>query len=34
LNGSELPPFLRVVVNAPSINEHYLDDILEYLKDK
>ncbi|RIA86864.1 pyridoxal phosphate-dependent transferase [Glomus cerebriforme] len=29
LNGKELPPFFRVVINAPSINEHYLDELVK-----
>jgi glutamate decarboxylase len=29
LNGKELPPFFRVVINAPSINEYYLDELVK-----
>lgn len=28
LNGKELPSFFRVVINAPSINEHYLEELV------
>ncbi|CAG8497804.1 16963_t:CDS:2 [Funneliformis caledonium] len=29
LNGRELPLFFRVVINAPSINEHHLDELVK-----
>ena len=33
LNGKELPSFFRVVINAPSINEYYLDELVKEVEE-
>jgi glutamate decarboxylase len=33
LNGKELPSFFRVVINAPSINEYYLNELVKEVEE-
>src|SRR5579871_645943 len=33
LNGKRLPPFFRIVINTPSINEHYLDELVKEIEE-